>query len=212
MNVELLTQYFDLNENQIKQFELFADVFLEKNQFVNLVSRKDAENLVERHLLHSLTIAKYFDLNGAKVLDVGTGGGFPGLPLAIFFSKGDFTLIDAKRKKIDAVNEFAQTIGLNNVVAKHVRAEELKAKFDFVVSRAVTSLDRFTGWVERHIEPGFCNNQPKGIIYLRGIDFDFNTVNDDISREFDCNRVIHLEKDFKSEFFSSKKIVFLQKL
>ncbi|MGB0430132.1 MAG: 16S rRNA (guanine(527)-N(7))-methyltransferase RsmG [Bacteroidia bacterium] len=212
MNVDLLTKYFDLNEKQINQFEIFGDVFLEKNQFVNLISRKDAENLVERHFLHSLTIAKYFELSGAKVLDVGTGGGFPGLPLAIYFSDASFTLIDAKRKKIDAVNEFAQALDLDNVTAKHIRAEELKGNFDFILSRAVTSLDKFTGWVHKLVKQGAYLKQAKGIIYLRGVDFDFNTINDEINHQFDCNKIIHLDKDFNREFFSSKKIVFLQKI
>ena len=99
MSIAILEKYFALSEKQKAHFELFEKVFLEKNQYLNLVSRKDAENLVERHFLHSLTIAKYFNLENTKVLDVGTGGGFPGIPLAIFFTNGHFTLVDAKRKK-----------------------------------------------------------------------------------------------------------------
>lgn len=212
MDVSLLSKYFELSDDQIVKFSLFADVFFEKNKHINLVSRKDAEHLVERHILHSLTITKYFNLNKAKVLDVGTGGGFPGLPLAIFFPEAKFTLVDAKRKKIEAVKEFAEAIGLENVEANHIRAEELKEKFDFVVSRAVTSLDKFTKWVEKLIVPGSFYGQHKGIIYLRGLDFDFDTINDEISQEFDCNKIINLESDFKLDFFSSKKVVFLQRL
>lgn len=212
MDVSLLSKYFKLSEKQIEQYSNFAEIFLEKNHHVNLVSRKDAENLVERHLLHSLTIGHYYDLSNAKVLDVGTGGGFPGLPLAIMFENAQFTLIDSKRKKIDAVNEFAAELGLKNVIAKHIRAEELKGNFDFIVSRAVTNLEKFTDWVCRLIKQGFHNNQAKGIIYLRGVDFDFNTINEEIDHEFDCNKIISLEEHFELDFFSSKKIVFLQKL
>jgi len=212
MSIAILEKYFPLSEAQKNQFEQLEKVFLEKNQFLNLISRKDAENLVERHFLHSLTIAKYFNLENTKVLDVGTGGGFPGIPLAIYFPNAHFTLVDAKRKKIDAVNEFVEAIGLKNVSAQHIRAEELKGKFDFVVSRAVTSLDKFTKWVEKTTLAGTVNKQARGIIYLRGIDFDFNTINEEISQDFDCNRIINLEKDFDLDFFSSKKIVFLQRL
>ncbi|MFY0674927.1 MAG: 16S rRNA (guanine(527)-N(7))-methyltransferase RsmG [Bacteroidia bacterium] len=212
MDVSLLSKYFELSKEQISLFSQFAELFIEKNKHINLVSRKDADNLVERHLLHSLTIGNYYNLSNAKVLDVGTGGGFPGLPLAILFNDAHFTLIDSKRKKIDAVNEFANQLGLKNVVATHVRAEELKGNFDFVVSRAVTSLDKFSNWVFRLIKQGFHNQQAKGIIYLRGVDFDFNSINDEINQEFDCNRIISLDEHFKLDFFSSKKIVFLQKL
>lgn len=212
MGMNLLKKYFDLSEQQIGLFEKFEKIFIEKNAMVNLVSRKDEENLEERHFLHSLGIAKHFDLSGARVLDVGTGGGFPGLPLAIVFPEGKFHLIDARRKKIDAVNDFIQQLGLENVKATHIRAEELTEQCDFVVSRAVTSLDRFTRWTERVIRPGAIKGQQRGIIYLRGLDFDFNSVNDEISPKFDCNRIVHLEKDFELDFFSSKKVVFLQRL
>ncbi|MBI1185176.1 16S rRNA (guanine(527)-N(7))-methyltransferase RsmG [bacterium] len=211
-DISLLKNYFSLSDEQTRQFNIFSEVFLEKNKVLNLVSRKDAENLTERHLLHSLTIAKYFNLSGAKVLDVGTGGGFPGLPLAIYFPQASFTLVDSKQKKVHAVSEFVQQIGLNNVETRCIRAEELKTQYDFVVSRAVTGLDKFTHWVAPLIKPGTVGTQHKGIIYLRGEDFDFNTINDEIHPAFDCNRIIHLQKDFTSDFFLSKKIVFLQRI
>lgn len=189
-----------------------GDVFLEKNAQVNLVSRKDAENLVERHLLHSLTIARFYDLSGAKVLDVGTGGGFPGLPLAIMFPTASFQLVDARAKKIAAVQGFAKEIGLKNVQAIHTRIEDFRDKAQFVVSRAVTGLERFTNWVEKNVSRGAHLGQHQGIIYLRGMDFDFNVINDEINQGFDCNRIINLDEFFDLDFFSSKKIIFLQKL
>lgn len=207
-----MNRFFDLNDEQRAQFELFSDIFLEKNAQVNLVSRKDSENLIERHFLHSITVGKFYNLAGARVLDVGTGGGFPGLPLAILFPTAQFHLVDARAKKIAAVNDFASHMGLKNVVASHVRIEEFHEKFQFVVSRAVTGLERFTNWVEKNVERGAHLGQHQGIIYLRGLDFDFNTINDEINQSFDCNRIIHLEEHFDLDFFSSKKVIFLQRL
>lgn len=212
MNIDLLSSHFELSEQQKRQFSLFAQIFLEKNAQVNLVSRKDADNLVERHLLHSLTIGRFYDLNGATVLDVGTGGGFPGLPLAILFPEAQFQLVDARAKKIAAVQDFVSQLGLQNVKAVHTRIEDFNEKAHFVVSRAVTGLEKFTGWVEKNIRSGSHKGQHHGIIYLRGMDFDFNVVNDTISQCFDCNRVIDLDEHFKLDFFSSKKIIFLQRI
>lgn len=212
MNVDLLSRFFDLSKEQQEQFELFSEIFVEKNAQVNLVSRKDSENLVERHFLHSISLSKFYNLSDAKVLDVGTGGGFPGLPLAILFPSARFHLVDARAKKIAAVNDFAKRLGLKNVTASHIRIEDFHEKFQFVVSRAVTGLERFTNWVEKNIEKGAHLGQHHGIIYLRGLDFDFNTINDEINQGFDCNRIIHLEEHFNLDFFSSKKVIFLQRL
>lgn len=212
MALSLIENYFTLTPKQKEQLEKFSEVFLEKNTVLNLVSRKDAENLEERHLLHSISISKYYDLSGAKVLDVGTGGGFPGIPLAIMFPDASFHLIDARRKKTDAVNEFVEALGLTNVRVSHIRAEELPGHYDFIVSRAVTSLDKFTSWTGKLIRPGAHKGQHRGIIYLRGMDFDFDTINDEISPQFDCNRIIDLHQFLNLDFFSSKKIVFLQRL
>lgn len=210
---QVLSRYFDLSEKQKRQFDELQQLVFEKNQQVNLISRKDQENIFEHHILHSLTIGFYYNFSKeSRILDVGTGGGFPGIPLAILFPEAKFHLIDGTRKKIDAVKDFASVLGLKNVEGEQLRAEENKRKYHFVISRAVTRLAPFTQWVGNNLVPGSYGGISHGIFYLRGLDFDFATINDEIDNRFDCNKIIDLEKDFGGEFFKGKHLVFLQRI
>lgn len=169
----LISKYFDfLNDGQRIKLEEFLGCLKMWNQKINLVSRTDVEHLIEHHLLPSLAIAKICSFApGSKILDVGTGGGFPGIPLAICFPQVNFLLVDSVGKKINAVNDIIETLELKNVRAIQIRAEELKEKFDFVVGRAVTALPKFIGWVQDKVRPGIKSTLPNGILYLKGGDF-----------------------------------------
>lgn len=169
----LILKYFDfLKPEQYLQLEEFLVVLKEWNQKINLVSRVDIEHLFERHLLPSLSIAKICQFApGSKILDVGTGGGFPGIPLAICFPEVKFCLIDSIGKKINVVRSIAQALELKNVEAIQIRAEDLNDQFDFIIGRAVTALPRFISWVENKIRPGSKSTLPNGILYLKGGDF-----------------------------------------
>lgn len=213
MDISLLEKYFDLTPHQKEQFGLLADAVKQKNQVVNLISRKDEENLWERHILHSLAIAKMVEFGkGARVLDVGTGGGFPGLPLAIMFPNAQFTLVDSIQKKITAVNEFIQAVGIQNVQAEQIRAEKLKGNFDFVVSRAVTSLDLFTKWIWKNLKSGTHGKAERGIYYLRGPDIDPTQINSQIHRAFSFETSAQVSSLFDEPFFSTKTVVFLRRV
>ena len=168
--MEIISRYFrDLSDVQVQMFNDLAVRITGWNDKINLVSRKDIQNLELHHVLHSLAIARYIRFTpGSKVLDLGTGGGFPGLPLAILFPEVDFTLIDARNKKINVVNDVAGAIGLENVRAQHVRVEDLKGKYDFVVTRAVASLDVLYKWSRRLISEKHINPIPNGLIALKG--------------------------------------------
>jgi 16S rRNA (guanine527-N7)-methyltransferase len=164
--------YFpELTENQKAQLAQLGPLYREWNQKINVISRKDIENIYDHHILHSMAIAKIIHfLPGAKVLDLGTGGGLPGIPLAILFPETQFTLIDGTRKKITVVSEIAEALKLENVTARHIRAEELKMKFDFVVCRAVASLDKLVEWSFRLISDQQKHILPNGLITLKGGD------------------------------------------
>lgn len=166
----ILTSYFpELSSTQIQQFEQLHDRMLFWNEKINLISRKDTEHLWVRHILHSLMIAKVQRfLPDARILDVGTGGGFPGLPLSILFPETQFVLIDSITKKINVVQDIAQNIGLKNVNAQVTRAEQVTEKFDFIVSRAVTQLPDFYKWVKDKILPHSRHELKNGILYLKG--------------------------------------------
>ncbi|MBI3141213.1 MAG: 16S rRNA (guanine(527)-N(7))-methyltransferase RsmG [Bacteroidetes bacterium] len=201
-----------LSDGQVQSLCQYMELLYEKNKVLNLISRQDIDHLEERHILHSLTIARYFDFKDASVMDVGSGGGLPGIPLAIYYPSARFTLVDARKKKVEAMQAFVDELGLSNVEVIHGRVEELKGNWHFVVSRGVASLPQFTQWVHRVIPLAHINGQATGIIYLRGLDFDFGAINDELHPNFDCNRIVHLERDFKLAFFSSKKLVFLQRI
>lgn len=205
--MEIVLKYFpDLTEQQIEQFSKLAELYAYWNERVNVVSRKDIDNLYEKHVLHSLGIAKVHAFKaGTKVLDVGTGGGFPGIPLAILFPSTQFHLVDSIGKKIMVVKEVSQALGLKNVKADHMRAEQSKEKYDFVVSRAVTRLEGFYPWVKNKISEGFESGLKHGILYLKGGDLQEEIKASKLKRvkQFD------LTDHFTGEFFETKKVVYV---
>ena len=200
----IITKYFPhLNQKQIELFTKLQPFYAEWNAQINVISRKDFSEFYERHVLHSLAIAKFIRFTpGTKVLDVGTGGGFPGIPLAIFFPEVHFHLVDSIGKKIKVVNEVIKTLDLKNVTAEQIRAEQLTDKYDFVVSRAVTRLPEFVQWVRNNISQKQKNAIPNGIIYLKGGD-----LNEEIKPFGRAVFVQHISEYFTEEFFETKKIV-----
>lgn len=207
--VELITKYFpNLSATQMQQFEQLQPLYAEWNEKINVISRKDIEQLYERHVLHSLGIAKIAQFaDGTKLLDVGTGGGFPGIPLAIMFPNCQFTLVDSIGKKIKVVQEVAAAIGLTNLTAHHQRAEEAEGKFDFVISRAVTRLTPFYEWIKHKITKGNNSNLPNGVLYLKGGELD-EELNEFIKANKKAYVKVHpLNTFFKEEFFETKAVV-----
>ncbi|MEX0272766.1 MAG: 16S rRNA (guanine(527)-N(7))-methyltransferase RsmG [Flavobacteriaceae bacterium] len=205
MKADLIFKYFpELSEVQKKQFAQLVPLYGNWNQKINVISRKDIGELYLRHVLHSLAIAKVCHFRpGSEVLDVGTGGGFPGIPLAIFFPEVQFTLVDSIGKKIKVVEEVARELGLTNVVTFHGRAEAVKGHFDFIVSRAVTSMPTFVGWVRRRIKKESQHELRNGILYLKG---------GDLSQELQAYtnvRLYPLADYFEEDFFDTKKVVYL---
>ncbi len=203
--MEVLLNYFPhLTPLQIQQFQTLYPLYLDWNSKINVVSRKDIEELYTRHVLHSLGIAKVISFQpNTKIVDVGTGGGFPGIPLAILFPECQFHLIDVIGKKIKVVNEVAHSIGLKNIKATQIRAENLKDTYDFVVSRAVTNMTDFVQWVQSHVKKNSKNELPNGILYLKG---------GDLSEElapFPNAKLYDLSSFFSEDFFETKKVVYL---
>ena len=203
--MDIILKYFpDLLEKQIKQFSQLQELYNEWNSQINVISRKDMENLYLKHVLHSLAIAKVISFaDGTKVLDVGTGGGFPGIPLAILFPNVDFLLVDSIGKKIKVVNEVANSIGLKNLRAEHKRVEQVDGQFDFVVSRAVTKMKVFQQWVRKRISTKQKNTLFNGILYLKG---------GDLIQELKGIRnvdVYDISDFFDENFFETKKVVYL---
>lgn len=203
--MELITTYFtDLSENQISQFSKLEELYKYWNSQINVISRKDIDELYLRHVLHSLGIAKVQQFNpGSRVLDVGTGGGFPGIPLAILFPETDFYLVDSIGKKIKVVNEVAVAIGLKNVKAEHTRAEKVKGEFDFIVSRAVTNMNDFVKWTRKKVAKKQHHELANGILYLKGGDLTEELAN------FPKARLFNLSDYFTEDFFETKKVVHL---
>ena len=202
--MDILTKYFtDLTSQQIDQFSRLSSLYDEWNTKINVISRKDIEQLYERHVLHSLAIARVIRFKpGTTILDVGTGGGFPGIPLAIFFPETSFVLIDSIGKKIKVVNEVATALNLRNVTAEHIRVEDVRQKFDFVVSRAVTSFPRFVSMVQSKVSSLKNNDLPNGILYLKGGDFE-----EEITPFRKQIQVFDLHNFFQEEFFETKKLI-----
>ena len=202
----LISHYFpQLTERQKDQFAQLGNLYREWNDKINVISRKDVDNLYVNHVLHSLGIAKVMEFkSGASVLDVGTGGGFPGIPLAILFPETKFHLVDSIGKKITVVNAVAEVVGLTNVKAEQIRAEQIKAKYDFVVSRAVTRMKEFYGWVNNKIKSESVHTLDNGILYLKGGDLD-----EEMSELKKRYSMYDLTDYFKEEFFETKKVVYL---
>lgn len=194
--MKIIQKYFpDLTDVQLKQLEQLLPLYTEWNEKINVISRKDIDNFYERHVLHSLSIAKFFTFEkGETVLDIGTGGGFPGIPLAIFFPETKFTLTDSITKKITVVNEVVNALQLQNIITKVERAENIKQDFDYVVTRAVASMSDLHFWSK--------NKHPKKIIALKGGD-----LKDELKSIQKNIRIIELKDFFKEAFFETKKIV-----
>ena len=208
---QIIYNYFSsLTELQKKQIQQLGELYVDWNSKINVISRKDIDNFYERHVLHSLGIAKVISFKpGTKILDVGTGGGFPGIPLAILLPECEFHLVDSIGKKIKVVNAVAESLGLKNVTAEQIRITTSslssppdgsrtreEVKFHFVVSRAVTDLPEFQKWVKNKFSPDSFNDLPNGILYLRG--------------EADLgNKIFELKEYFSEDFFETKKVVFI---
>jgi len=204
--VELINKYFpDLTADQRDKFGQMEELYQFWNAKVNVISRQDIETLYERHILHSLGIAKVLEFkSGTSVLDVGTGGGFPGIPLAIMFPEAQFHLVDSIGKKIRVVQEIAQALKLDNVKAEQVRAERLDDSYEFVVSRAVTRMAPFVGWVGKNISRNSFHPLRNGILYLKGGD-----LTEELSELTQKSRVFELSKYYEEDFFETKKVVYV---
>ena len=204
-NLELILKYFpDLTPIQIEQFTKLYDLYIDWNSKINVISRKDIEELYSRHVLHSLGIAKVIQFQpGASILDVGTGGGFPGIPLAILFPETQFYLIEIIAKKIKVVKEVAKGLGLKNVKAEQKRAELVKEEFDFIVSRAVTNMPDFVKWTKDKTKKNAVHKLKNGILYLKG---------GDLTEELAAYKTVQLfdlPDFFEEDFFETKKVVYL---
>jgi len=203
--MDVLLKYFpELTEEQVQKFKELGRLYTEWNTKINVISRKDIELLYERHVLHSLGISKVQEFNsGAKILDVGTGGGFPGIPLAILFPESEFYLVDVIAKKIKVVNEVTQALRLTNIKAEQRRAGTFDDRFDFIVSRAVTNMPDFVKWVRNNIAKKSNHTLSNGILYLKGGDLKEELMPFPKAVEYS------LSSYFSEEFFETKKVVYL---
>jgi 16S rRNA (guanine527-N7)-methyltransferase len=206
MNHDIITKYFpDLTDTQKSQFEALEGLYNEWNAQINVISRKDIDELYLKHILHSLAIAKVVKFKpNADILDVGTGGGFPGIPLAILFPESNFHLIDSIGKKIKVVKAIAESLGLKNVRIENIRVEQVKDKYDFVVSRAVTKLKPFYVWVRNKFKKERNHRMSNGILYLKGGD-----LSAELNEVKKKNKIFELSDYFEEEFFETKRIVYI---
>ena len=204
--IELIKKYCPhLSAKQIEQFTALDALYHDWNSKINVISRKDIDNLYEHHILHSLAIAKYITFReGTNVLDFGTGGGFPGIPLAIFFPEANFKLIDGTGKKVRVAQEVADAIGLENVLPAHLRGEEEKGKFDFIVSRAVMPLPDLMKIVKKNIAPDQHNTLPNGVIVLKG-----GNLNDELKPYKKIVEKTELSQWFDEEWFKEKYLIYV---
>lgn len=203
--MKIIKKYFpNLTELQVSQFEKLEKLYKDWNAKINVISRKDIDELYMRHVLHSLGIAKVQEFkSGSKVLDVGTGGGFPGIPLAILFPETEFQLVDSIGKKIKVVQGVAEALELKNLKADHMRAEKVKGEFDFIVSRAVTTMPDFVKWVRKKVAKKSNHDLRNGILYLKGGD-----LTEELS-VFQTTTLYDLSDFFDEDFFETKKVVHL---
>lgn len=203
---EIIFHYFpDLSPKQKDQFTKLFDLYKDWNDKINVISRKDIENLFINHVLHSLGIAKVMAFKpGASVLDVGTGGGFPGIPLAILFPETNFHLVDSIGKKITVVKGVAEGVGLKNVRGEQIRAEQIKGQYDFIVSRAVTRIKEFYGWIHNKTKKQSVHALDNGILYLKGGDLD-----EELAELKKLHQIYNLSDYFTEEFFETKKVVYV---
>lgn len=205
MNHQLILEHFpNISQNQIEQFTQLGDLYNFWNQQINVISRKDMDNFYLHHVLHSLSIAKIVEFKAfTEIMDAGTGGGFPGIPLAIMFPETKFYLVDSVGKKIKVVNEVVQSLGLKNVEAEQLRMEQVNRTFDFIISRAVTSLPDFLRWTSYKFHNKSFNDIPNGILYIKG---------GDVQKELKeikkfKKKVYNIPDFFKDEFFETKNVV-----
>jgi len=203
--MERISVYFpSLDHRQLDQFSQLGPLYAHWNESINVISRKDIESLYTKHVLHSLGIAKVQPFEpGSRVLDIGTGGGFPGIPLAILFPDTNFVLVDSIGKKIKVVQAVAEELGLKNVRAIHTRAEKQQGEFDFIVSRAVTKMSDFVKWTRNKISPHSRHQLENGILYLKGGDLEEEL------KPFKRAQIFPLSDYFEEEFFETKKVVHL---
>ena len=206
--MDLILKYFpNLTDEQKERFAALDGLYRDWNAKINVISRQDIDALYEKHVLHSLSIAKVVNFKpGTEILDVGTGGGFPGIPLAILYPMVDFHLVDSIGKKIKVVQEVANALGLKNVKAEQARVEQLTTTYDFVISRAVTRLKPFLGWVRYKIHKSGNNDRPNGVLYLKGGD-----LGEELSEITDRYRVYDLSDYFDEPFFETKKLIYVPK-
>ncbi|MFD2033199.1 16S rRNA (guanine(527)-N(7))-methyltransferase RsmG [Belliella marina] len=204
--MDIVLKYFpDLTEKQIEQLSQLQELYTDWNEKINVISRKDTDHFYERHVLHAMSIAKVMKFQpGTKVLDIGTGGGFPGVPLAILFPDTHFHLVDSIGKKITVVKDVAKKLKLSNIEAQQVRAETLVRRYDFVVSRAVTRFTNFFPWVKGKFKKEDFNEFPNGIFLLKGGDVDEEMEERNVGYV-----TYHLKDYFKEEFFDTKKVVYV---
>jgi len=204
-SIKTITNYFpDLTETQIEQFTQLEPLYKDWNAQINVISRKDIEELYIKHILHSLAIAKVISFKPkTRILDVGTGGGFPGVPLAILFPEVQFVLVDSIGKKIKVVNEVVSRLGLENVKAYHKRAEELDGQFDFVVTRAVARIKKFIPFVKGKLHPESFNDLKNGVLFLKGGD-----LAEEIEESKKQVHVYPISDYFTEEFFETKMVLY----
>ena len=202
--IELNKYFSKLSKDQLKNFNSLIELYRAWNSKVNVISRKDIDNLYVNHILHSLSIAKIHEfIDGTNILDVGTGGGLPGIPLAILFPKVNFTLLDSISKKIKVVEDIRKNLNLSNVITVNDRVENHDLKYDFVISRAVSKMDKFYSMVKNNIKSKSINSLPNGIISLKGGDLESEL------KQFNNFKVFDISKFFSDDFFQTKKIVYI---